>query len=512
MLSHSPAELLLLASVLALAAFALHGRQGINLADEGFLWYGAQRTAAGEVPLRDFQSYDPGRYYWSALGVFFFGKGLVALRFSETLFQIIGLWAGLLIASRVAHDGWLLTAVGVALLLWMYPSYKLFDHTLLLGGIWVALRLLETPSPAQFLNAGIFLGLCVFFGRNHALYNLLAQALLLLFLHGRMRPLTFPEIEMWLAGIVLGLIPMIALFLCASGFASRYLQSIRAIFRNGTNLALPVPWPWRVSPFANALASRQFLLGAFFVVLPLGYISAIVFSLSMRSAAIPHHAVYTASAFVGLFYLHHAFSRADFSHLAQVIHPFIFIALALPGTLTENKFYLWSVLAVFITIAIVAVGRQTSRYHRLTSTTPWVPFAAGNRIFVPTGTNRLLLGLRQFVADNIQSREGVLAVPFTPAFYPILDRKSPLWDLAFYFPATADRQEEMIHDLAARKVNWVVISDTRPDKRGDLRFSATHPLVWKHLSEEFEPIVATCLPNSVKILRRRLDLVFDPIL
>jgi len=43
----------------------LIGHIAVHPSDEGFLWYGVLQTAAGEIPLRDFQSYDPGRYYWA---------------------------------------------------------------------------------------------------------------------------------------------------------------------------------------------------------------------------------------------------------------------------------------------------------------------------------------------------------------------------------------------------------------------------------------------------------------
>ena len=152
----SPWHILLLAIVLLGASFAVQGRQGINLADEGFLWYGAQQTAHGKVPLRDFQSYDPGRYYWSAAGMRLFGEGLVALRFSETIFQLLGLWAGLLAASRVVQNWALLAGVGLMLTLWMFPSHKLFDITLLLCGIWIAVRLIEEPSPDSNFHGRFF--------------------------------------------------------------------------------------------------------------------------------------------------------------------------------------------------------------------------------------------------------------------------------------------------------------------------------------------------------------------
>jgi hypothetical protein len=186
-----------------------------------------------------------------------------------------------------------------------------------------------------------------------------------------------------------------------------------------------------------------------------------------------------------------------------VIHPFTLAALALLSFLGASKPYDWTVITILMAAALFTVDRQTPIYQRATSSTPWRLCDVGGRIFVPSTTDQLFTWLRTFAGKNIAPREGVLIAPFTPTLYPVLEHESPLWDLAFYFPATAQRQKAIIHELAAKNVNWAIISDAPLGRREDLRFSATHQLVWQYLMENFESVESASLPNPMKILHRK---------
>lgn len=127
---------------------------GFGLADEGYLWYGAQRVLLGEVPLRDFMSYDPGRYYWSAALVSLNGQdSITALRVSVAVFQIFGLDVGLwLIARSQKKQNFIYVLLSAVILAaWMFPRHKLLDIAISLFLMGVLTLLIENPQKKYFL-------------------------------------------------------------------------------------------------------------------------------------------------------------------------------------------------------------------------------------------------------------------------------------------------------------------------------------------------------------------------
>jgi hypothetical protein len=124
--------LFLLATATVFGLFAWQGRNGFNLWDEGYLWYGVQRVLDGEVPLRDFLAYDPGRYYWAAawMGAWH-DDGIMSLRVAVAVFQLLGLFVGLQLVSKSAGPersrAIFLLVAALTFAVWMFPRHKLFD-------------------------------------------------------------------------------------------------------------------------------------------------------------------------------------------------------------------------------------------------------------------------------------------------------------------------------------------------------------------------------------------------
>jgi hypothetical protein len=492
-------------------SFILQGNVQINLADEGYLWYGAWRTAHGEVPLRDFVAYFPGRYYWAAACAAVFGQGIMGLRAAVALFQVIGLAFGLMALQRVVRSWRCLVPAALLLLVWMHPRHKLFEHSISLGAVYFALLLAEMPTLKRHVAAGVFAGLSVFFGLNHGLYCIASFALLTLLLWYKTdRRRLFKRFAALGVGILLGAAPVLFMLLFVPGFFDGVLNYLSLLMHAGsTNLPLPVPWPWRQVPlpggFCEAVAA--FSLGAFFLLLPVFYIFGGAGVLLSRCRRMPATPLLTAAVVVGAAWTHHAFARPDLPHLAQSIEPFLIGAMALPAVLKPR----WGRLLARGGIACVAmmslflVAVQSPLYDKAVANPDRYlqVDVNGDRLWLRSHNARMIEAVAAADAALMAPSESLLIACHLPGLYPIIGRTSPLWD--FYLVAVKDENKErrQIAALEDRQVGWLLLNDMAIDGRDDLRFKNSHPLLWQYFMDNFDPVPFEPLPPSYWFMRRR---------
>jgi hypothetical protein len=499
-----------LAPLVAGMAWGLYGDVGLNLADGGFLWYGASRTLAGEVPLRDFQSYEPGRYYWIALWSPIVGDGLLGMRRAIALFEIVGLAAGLQVARRVVpHVAWLVP-VAIALVLWMFPGYKGFEPALAMVAVYAGVRLVESPDRRTAFGVGVVLGIAAFFGRNHALYGALGILLLLAWLawreperrHGRLL------CAIGLGGCV-GSIPLLVMMVFVPGFAASLWASVVFFVEHGANLPAPVPWPWRVEyeGLSMQVAVAHFMLGAAFLLVPFVYVSGVALASRRDAPASSARSVLAATTAIGVFYLHHAAIRSDASHLAQSIHPALLACLAIPGALAPR----WRAAAGWsVAVGLAALTLGVPPVANLSLALPGqartaeldrVEFA-GDVVRVPPGVARYVSRIERAAARHVGEDDTLFVAPFTPGIYCLLGKRSPVWGLYFLWKADPEEEADMIRRFEAERLDWALVSTGAIDGREDLRFWNSHPRVWAWLWRELDVVREPLLPQGMLLLGR----------
>ncbi len=514
---HEVLYTLLIALVLVSLSFLLQANIGLNLADEGYVWYGTIRTAAGDIPMLDFRSYDPGRYYWGAAWGLIFGQGIMAFRLSLAMFQVIGLTLGLLAARRVVKNWWVLGFVGLLLLVWMQNMYhwqKLFEPSVAMAAVYIAVCLIEEPVSKRYFFSGLFVGLAALMGRNHGLYTFLAFFMLILFMWLKEKQSNIlRRYGVWSAGIIAGYIPMLLMLLFVSGMYDAFLVKVLKHLKNGfihTNIFLPVPWPWTVDytqlDILNGASS--FFLGLFFLVIPIFYVFSIIWSLRCKSSDVQRNSLLIASSFVGIFYLHHAFSRADLPHLDESIHPFLLGSVALLYTLIlhHHKGLAVGLVVLILTGTVFAMIVTDNPYmFKLRFNDQLIQYSInGDQLWLPKDQADYIDIVKRLVAQHVAPREGLLIAPFSPGLYAILKLKAPVYDTYLLHRETIDKQKIMIQDLTNNRVNWVLLRDVALDGRDDLRFRNTHSLVWRYIMTNFEPVETPQLPSNEQFLRRNI--------
>lgn len=487
----------------------LQSQIGLWMGDEGYLFYGSWRVGQGEVPLRDFSSYDPGRYYWVAFWSLLFGHGIIGQRAGVAIFQIIGLVWGLLAARRVVGRHWSLCLAGVLLIVWTWPQSRVFESALSMGAVLVGTRLIERPISRRLYWTGIFVGVTAFFGRNLGLYSLAAFLSILLMLRWQAKIQLFPAVSRLFGGILVGYSPTFLLMLIYQKFSASLIASILLILKRGsTNKSLPIPWPWNATLAGQDWlqdANRLFT-GVAFVIFFAFFAVALISILRRPSKCFIGRPLLGASTFVGLMYAHYAFVRSDLSHLASVIHPVLLGLFCLIAGFSRRGQH---AVAVIVAVVLATVTAFAPLYQQ-----PYVQkllysnqFASetvqGERLWISSAQASYIEAVRSRVETELGQEDLVFFAPYTPVMYLVLGRKSPVWDIFPLWPATPEMQREMIEELDRTHPKYAIVNNSPLDGDDAWRFSNTHPEVWNLLQENFQIVEDKTFPNDYVVFRRR---------
>lgn len=487
-------QVLVITLIVTIGNFLLQGNKGVSLWDEGFLWYGAQRVVLGEIPIRDFMAYDPARYYWSAAFMRVLGdNGIIDLRISVTVFQALGLFVGMLLIAR-SYQGHrqdylvFLIVAAVTLVVWMFPRHKLFDISISLFLIGLLTFLIEKPSTKRYFIAGFGVGLAAIFGRNHGVYGLIGSLGVIFWLYNRRSTdLSFTGFVYWLTGVTVGFSPLLLMVLFIPDFKEAFWESILFLFEHKTtNLPLPVPWPWAVNYSSASLGdgTRGFLVGLFFIcTLIFGFLSILWVALcKLKRKPVP--SAFVAAAFLSIPYTHFAFSRADIAHLAQGIFPFLLGSFVLLSTRSFPVKWLFSITLLATSFWVMYI------YHPgwlCLGSKECVNVTISDRVLqVDIATAQEITLLRELSDSYAPNGQSIVAVPFWPGAYALLERKSPIWEIYALSPYRSDAfQREEIKRIEKADPGLVIVLDLPLDGRDDLRYQNTHEILNQYFEENY---------------------------
>ena len=459
----------------------------LDMGDEGLLWYGSQRTELGDVPLRDYFSYDPGRYYWSALMFKMLrADGLFEQIVANDLFGLIGLFVIYILMCNLSLDRrW---RIGTALLIGIamgFPRHKIYEQALSLLAITGIALVLSRPGRRSWFGYGLLTGLAAFTGRNSGLYFVIAGLLACVIAKslGFERP-TWHALSTYLVGGLLGYLPMFVMLLFVPGFPAAFLRSI--LLNSKQLIPVAIPYPWRLHSL-GLYGLQPLAASVLFMAVPLTYPTLLLLLPRMRSGleGRGERVLAYAAAIAGTPYLFHAFSYARFGHLAQASLPFIVGCAATSALFWKTGWRTHSLyMSVCLTALILACWlprepaleylRARDRYKGIT---------IGNTQFQMISEDVDILRASQIAFQRCGSREGTfLSSPTYPSPYAFLRTRSPFWEVYFIlFRLPSNEAADNAHIESLSKVSIVLLDE------GDRRALHMHyPKLYAYLVTQYQ--------------------------
>ena len=505
-------EASLFSAAIASLVFVLQWRYGFNWGDEGWLWYISQRTALGQVPVRDIFSYDPGRYYWTAVVFKALGKnGLFEQLVANYLFGAVGLVITYIAMARVGVSrGWrvaILVLLGIVL---GFPRHKIFEQSLsLIAAAGIAFILAAPERPKRWFIYGVATGFAAFVGRNSGLYFAIAAVLAFVLLRiAGARIASVRSIGALLGGIAVGYSPIFFMMLRVRGFASAFLDSVLLTPKWSWRLRIPFPWHSHASGLHGLDAWQLRAVSWLCLAVPVTY--ALVVWYGSRTHASRPLTLATGASLAGIPYLHHAFYHADFFHIAQGVVPFV-----IAGGAFFYHFWLlnrrrWSLACFSVLVLLVmacwlpmqplaqhlrAKANGSQSLDRIT--------IDGRDFEVPAQQAQVMHAVESAFHSCGAADGSFLQAPYYPGLYAFLKTRAPSWDVYYLWPRSDDVQKKEIEALIQNRTALVLLNrDASFDGQEWLKIGNTNPKLVEYVSSEYAR-TRTTLPQGFELDARQ---------
>jgi hypothetical protein len=501
-------EAALFSAAIASLVFALQWRYGFNWGDEGWLWYISQRTALGQVPIRDIFSYDPGRYYWTAAVFKALGKnGLFEQLIADYLFGAVGLAITYLAMAHVGVSrGWRIAILLVLGIVLGFPRHKIFEQSLsLIAAAGIAFILAAPERPKRWFIYGVATGLAAFVGRNSGLYFLIAAVLAFVLLRiSGARTASVRSIGALLGGIAVGYSPIFFMMLRVRGFASAFLDSVLLTPKWSWRLRIPFPWHSHASGLHGLDAWQLRAVSWLCLAVPVTY--ALVVWYGSRTHASRPLTLATGASLAGIPYLHHAFYHADFFHIAQGVVPFVVAAGASSYHLWGQNRRRWSLACLSVLVLLVLACwlpvEPLVQHLRAKANAPQSldRIAIDGRDFEVPAPQAQVMHAVEAAFHSCGAADGsFLEAPYYPGLYAFLKTRAPSWDVYYLWPRSNDVQKKEIAALIQNRTALVLLNrEASFDGQEWLKIGNTNPKLVEYISSEYAR-TRTKLPQGFEL-------------
>lgn len=390
-----------------------------------------------------------------------------------------------------------------------FPRHKVYEQSLSLIAAALVFYVLLRPSAARrWLIFGIATGAAAFIGRNCGVYFVGTALLCVLILVCRRALPRAPTMAAaYIAGIVVGYLPMLVLVATQPGFMDAFVRSV--LFLPNWQLPLPIPFPWRVTVagLSPVDAAQRVATGLICLLVPVMYATAIglaVWRRDAKSMSLPF-ALFVGASCAGMPYLYQAFDRADFGHIANGMLPAFPAATAAADAAYRHVRRKWAVAAAALVFAVTLAVcwlpyEPLIQFRRAASADPSSVSTAqidGHTFHVFRNQADTLEAVKKAYVACDAGPDAFMAAPHFPGVYAFLHAKAPFWEMYYLYPRSPEFQKQHIAAIAHTRL-ILLAPDATVDNLERLKLRNTYGLLMDYIDRRYVP-VDIALPDGYRL-------------